>query len=317
MDLGYTTKEGTISVGNIHIPLEEAMARWEEPLEEVFPSRVSCEGEEVEKFQYTKGMNIKPRGGIASPRIFIPIFPGTASEYDLIRAFETNGGEVETLIFRNSTPSAVKESIQKIAQGISQSQIVVIPESLSMGDELEGTGTFASAVFQNPKVWDGIMDLLNNRDGLMLGLGGGFDALLKLGLISEEDMALTLNSIGHHVSRMVDTRVVSNLSPWFSKAKVGDIHTTIVSEREGRLAMDNRAMLLMAKKGQIASQYANEHEDSTHFDPSMNGIEGLTSLDGRVLGRIGHPERFASNVAVNIPDKNIYNIFEGGVHYFK
>ena len=311
VDLGITIDEPLISVDGLTIALDEAVDIWEKPLEEVFPTKASKALEKQEMFLYTDGVNIHPKGGISRPRIFIPIFPGTASEFDLIRAFEGAGGAVETLIFRNLNPEQIKESIEKIVKAISRSQIMVIPESISIGDEMERTGQFATGVLKNPKVFDSIMEHLRNRDGLILGLGGGFEVLLNLGLISNDDIDLVLNPTGYHVSRIIKTRVASNLSPWFSNAEVGDIYSTVISHREGQLVAHSKTIEKLAVNGQIATQFAEEGEGSIY------GIEGLTSTDGRVLGALGRPERFGSNVMVNIPDKKICNIVEAGVLYFK
>jgi phosphoribosylformylglycinamidine synthase len=311
VNLGVTIEEPKISLNGIDIDLDEAIKRWEQPLEEVFPTEPFVKKEEPRISEYTKGMNIIPKGGIAQPRVFIPIFPGTASEFDLTRAFQGAGGVVETLVFRNLNPHEIKESIDRIAKSISRSQIIVLPSSLSIGHELEKTGQFATVVFKHSKIFDSISDLLENRDGLMLGLGGGFEALLNLGLISKEDINMILNPTGFHVSRIVKTRVVSNLSPWFKNAKVGDVYTTIISQREGQLVANERTIDNLAQNGQIATQFV--HEDGSLY----SGIESLTSANGRVLGSLGYPERFTSNVALNIPDQNIYNIFKAGVSYYK
>ncbi|HZJ58344.1 MAG TPA: phosphoribosylformylglycinamidine synthase subunit PurQ, partial [Clostridia bacterium] len=247
----------------------------------------------------------------AKPRVFIPIFPGTASEYDLIRAFEKAGGRVETLVFRDLHPQEIRESIADISREIKRSQILVIPAGLSIGDELEKTGQMGTAILGAPQIQDAIKEHLEANDGLILGLGGGFETLLNLNLISDDSMDLILNPTGFHVSRIVETEILSNLSPWFMDAKVGDIHTIAVSSREGQLVLDQKTTMELNERGQIATQFVPEE------DSPISGIEGLTSRDGRVLGRLGHPERLTSNVAVNVPHQNGYDIFKAGVSYYR
>ena len=311
IELGMTIEQATIEIEGHSLDLEEAVRRWEEPLEEVFPSRASSKAQSGPKYHYKEGIKIKPRIKVAKPRVFIPIFPGTASEYDLIKAFERAGGLVESLVFRNLRPGEIEESIERIAQEIERSQIVVIPEGISIGEEVERTGQFPAAILRNPRVFDAIMEHLKERDGLVLGLGGGFEALLKLGLISSYDIDLTLNPTGFHISSIGEVEITSNLSPWFSEAEVGDNYTVAVSQRQGQLVADPKDIEAMGKSGQIATRFADLN------DGSIYGIEGLTSPDGRILGRLGRPERLDSHVAVNIPSKKTYNIFESGVAYYR
>jgi phosphoribosylformylglycinamidine synthase len=256
-------------------------------------------------------MKIAAGRKIAKPRIFIPIFLGTASEYDLTKAFEVAGGLVETLVFRDLTPQEIRDSIAQISQSIKNSQILVIPGGISIGDEPEKTGQIGTAILKAPQIQDAIKEHLEVNDGLILGLGGGFETLLNLNLISDSPIDLILNPTGFHMSRIVETKVTSNLSPWFMDARVGDTYTTIVSHREGQLVADASTIKELEDEGQIATQFVPSG------DSPISGIEGLTSKDGRVLGRLGYSERFTRNVAVNVPDLNVYDIFKAGVSYYR
>lgn len=311
VELGSTKVEPVITIDGTHISLDEIIDKWQQPLEDVFPTKVGKKQERTQWLSYNQGTVIKSKPKIAKPRVFIPVFPGTTSEYDLIKAFHSAGGIVETQVFKNLKSDEIKESIQRIEEAISRCQILVLPGSLSIGDEMERTGQFATAVLKHPRLMDAIKNHLENEDGLILGLGGGFETLLNLGLITNEDVQLVLNPLGYHISRIVRVRVTSDLSPWFSKAEVGDIHTTIISHREGCLVAHPDTFETLAHKGQIATQF----EDQGQF--TIYGIEGLTSPDGRVLGRLGYSERLGINVAVNIPDKGLYDIFESGVGYYR
>ncbi|MBN2881938.1 MAG: phosphoribosylformylglycinamidine synthase subunit PurQ, partial [Clostridia bacterium] len=251
-------------------------------------------------------------------------------EYDSARAFEKAGASTETFIFRNLNPSNVHESVERLKKLIDASNILMIPGGFSAGDEPEGSGKFIANVFRNKYLEEAVMKLLNQRDGLVLGICNGFQALVKLGLLpygeirpmEENSPTLTFNAIGRHVSCMVQTRISSDLSPWLSLVKIGDVHTIPVSHGEGRFIADEEHFEQMFRKGQIATQYVDFNGIPTYdnrFNPngSMHAVEGLTSPDGRVFGKMGHSERIGENVCINVPGSKDQLIFESGVKYFR
>ena len=259
----------------------------------------------------------------------IPVFPGNNCEYDSAAAFERAGADVTTLVISNLTPTAVQESTQALAKEIGRSQIVMIPGGFSGGDEPDGSAKFITAFFRAPEVTEAVRDLLLQRDGLMLGICNGFQALVKLGLVPYGDIrpmddacpTLTFNTIGRHQSRLVRTRVASNLSPWLSRCSVDDVHTIAVSHGEGRFVASDELLREMAAKGQIATQYVDEDGvPSMDLGVNPNGsilaIEGITSPDGRVLGKMGHSERYTKGNFKNVPGAMCQPLFEGGVGYF-
>ncbi len=328
--IGETTEEQAISINGIEISIKEAQNSWETPLEDVFPTKAEEPSGTPEDICYKDRSSVKPTVKIAKPKVFIPVFPGTNCEYDTARRFTEAGAEAETFVINNMTPNKVDESLATMAKKISESQIVMIPGGFSAGDEPEGSGKFIAAVFQNPAVKDAVMDLLKNRDGLMLGICNGFQALIKLGLVpygeirdlDEKSPTLTFNNIGRHVSCMVNTKVSSTLSPWFSNVNCGDFHSIAVSHGEGRFVASDEMMKELITNGQVATQYVDQSGKPT-FDitgnpnGSLNAIEGITSPDGRVLGKMGHSERIGSNVAKNIHGDKDQGIFSAGVNYFK
>jgi phosphoribosylformylglycinamidine synthase len=267
---------------------------------------------------------------VAKPRVVIPVFPGTNCEYDSARAFKRAGAEVDTVVINNLTPDAVALSTKALAQAIRSSQMVMLPGGFSGGDEPDGSAKFITAFFRSPEVSDAVGDLLNNRDGLMLGICNGFQALIKLGLVpfghivpmSANYPTLTFNTIGRHQSRLVRTRVASTLSPWMSKSTVGDIHTIAISHGEGRFVADEATVRSLIEGGQVATQYVDQQGvPSMNLDVNPNGsvlsIEAITSPDGRVLGKMGHSERRGPGLYRNVPDAQTFQpIIEGGVEYF-
>ena len=330
-ELGVTTAGPSIVCGSAVIMLADAEEAYTTPLEKIFPTQVRQRSKERATYvPYTKGSTLKREIRIVRPKVFIPVFPGTNCEYDSARAWERAGAEAQTLVVRNLTAAAVEETVESIVKGIRESQIVMLPGGFSGGDEPNGSGKFIAAMFRNPRIKEEIRLLLQKRDGLMLGICNGFQALIKLGLVPYGDIrdltdsspTLTHNNIGRHVSCMVQTKVVSNLSPWFNNVKVGDIHTIAVSHGEGRFVADQEILAKMRIRGQIATQYVDELGDPSMvipFNPngSVNAVEGITSPDGRVLGKMGHSERIGADIAKNIVGNKDQQLFEAGVAYYK
>ena len=330
-ELGDTTAGPSIVCGSAVIMLADAEEAYTTPLEKIFPTQVKQSSKEKATYvPFTKGNNLKSALHIVRPKVFIPVFPGTNCEYDSARAWRRAGAEPQTLVVRNLTPSAVEETVGAIVKGIQQSQIVMLPGGFSGGDEPDGSGKFIAAMFRNPRIKEEISRLLQKRDGLMLGICNGFQALIKLGLVpygeirdlTDSSPTLTHNNIGRHVSCMVQTKVVSNLSPWFNNVKVGDIHTIAVSHGEGRFVADQEIMARMRIRGQIATQYVDESGVPSMLIPfnpngSVNAVEGITSPDGRVLGKMGHSERIGEDIAKNVSGNKDQQLFEAGVAYYK
>ena len=330
--IGNTTSEKNIVANGVTIDLDEALNVWIKPLEKIFPTKYL---EDVKKADIEiKPFNVVEKKfsgkGIAAPRVLIPVFPGNNCEYDTKRAFEKAGAVADTLVVTNLKTQWLEESIDKMVDMIHNSQIIMIPGGFSAGDEPEGSGKFIAAVFRNPKVKEAVMDLLKNRDGLMLGICNGFQALIKLGLVpygeirdmDAESPTLTYNNIGRHVSQIVDTRIVSNKSPWLSEVEPGDIHKVAFSHGEGRFMADEAVIKALAENNQIATQYVDPNGNPTfdiRYNPngSLYAIEGITSPDGRVLGKMGHSERMGNGVFKNVPGEKDQKIFLSGVQYFK
>ena len=318
--LGHTQEKEAIEVCGEKIDLEEAYKAYEEPLESVFPIKDKVCEQAIKNASFSK-KNIKvPAIRIAKPRVFIPAFPGTNCEYDSQRAFEKAGGIVDSFIFRNISAKAVEESIYDMVKKINNCQIIMLPGGFSAGDEPDGSGKFIAAVFRNERVKEAVMELLNKRDGLMLGVCNGFQALIKLGLVpyghirdlDESCPTLTYNSIGRHISCMVNTKIASKLSPWFNNVELGDIHTIPISHGEGRFVCSEDEMRMLIGNGQIATQYID-----TNPNGSFYAVEGITSPDGRILGKMGHSERIGNGLYKNIPGEKDQRLFEAGVNYFK
>jgi len=328
--LGKTTEEKEIVIGNTKISIEEMVECWMNPLEHVFPTKaVTPEGDP--SIGLFDGRRLEaPAIKVAKPKAFIPVFPGTNCEYDTARAFEKAGADVTTQVIANMTVPMLEASIEKMVADIKKSQIIMIPGGFSAGDEPDGSGKFIAAVFRNPAVKEAVMDLLKNRDGLMLGICNGFQALIKLGLVpygeirdlDETSPTLTFNNIGRHISCLVDTKVVSNLSPWLWNTKPGDVYTIPVSHGEGRFVAPMDKIEELIANGQVATQYVDNLGNATYdirFNPngSMMAIEGITSPDGRVLGKMGHSERIGNGLYKNAVGEHDQMIFKSGVDYFK
>ena len=327
--IGEVTKSG-LSYSNMHIDTEEALTAWEEPLEKVFPTVAVPGAEKVESPLYHADSVYVCRHKVAKPTVFIPVFPGTNCEYDSAKAFERAGADVVTKVFRNLTASDIRESVEEFEKAISQAQIIMFPGGFSAGDEPDGSAKFFATAFQNAHIKEAVMKLLSERDGLALGICNGFQALIKLGLVpygeivgqTENSPTLTFNTINRHISKMVYTKVMTDKSPWLRKAELGRIYVNPASHGEGRFVADKEWIEKLFANGQVATQYVNpEGEASMDEYWNVNGsyaaIEGITSPDGRVLGKMAHIERRGEAVAINICGEQDMKIFESGVEYFK
>ena len=329
--IGRVTDDGIFEVSGEKIGMDEMLQAWTAPLEEVFPTTSRAEVKalgETNLFKTKKIYICKHK--VAKPKVFIPVFPGTNCEYDSARAFLRAGANVETLVFRNQNASQITESVAAYARAIGDSQIVMIPGGFSAGDEPEGSAKFITSVFRNPQIAEAVMQLLKERDGLMLGICNGFQALVKLGLVPYGEICqqhadsptLTFNTIGRHQSMIAHTRVVSNLSPWLQKAELGKSYVVPISHGEGRFVAPQEWLDKLFANGQVATQYVDLDGHATMEEPyNMNGsymaIEGITSPDGRVLGKMAHSERRREGTYLNIYGDQDQQIFESGVAYFK
>lgn len=328
--LGTTTSEKAIVVNeNVVLDLEELIRLWEEPLEKVFPTRVEQKGE-VRNILSQKTPTITRKLPITRPHVFIPVFPGTNCEYDSAKAFEDAGARVSTVVFKNLKPQDIQDSIELFAKEIEKAQIIMFPGGFSAGDEPDGSGKFISSIFRNPKLKDLIHKHLYEKDGLMLGICNGFQALVKLGLLPYGEIremddtmpTLTFNTISRHQSKMVNTKVVSKMSPWFSEVELGEEFTVPISHGEGRFIVSKELEEELIANGQIATQYVDFNGNATYdidFNPngSIDAIEGITSPDGRILGKMGHSERCYRDILKNMPGKKDQKIFEAGVNYYR
>ena len=328
--IGLTRGNGLMEIGGVKIALADLQKAWEEPLNGVFPIKSeSGEGDAELPLFTTYGPRRSESFG--KPRVFIPVCPGTNCEYDSAEAFERAGAVADVMVLRNNTAQDLAESIDEMAKRIAQAQIIMFPGGFSAGDEPEGSGKFIATLFRNPELTEALESLLYQRDGLALGICNGFQALIKLGLLpyghvqplKADSPTLTYNTIGRHLSRMVDTKVVSVMSPWFSNVKAGDVHTVAISHGEGRFVASPEQIRELAAKGQIATQYVDLSGKATYdseYNPNQSvlAVEGITSPDGRVLGKMAHTERFsADDIFENISGNKLQPIFAAGVAYFK
>ena len=328
--IGKTISEYKIHTLNYTVALDQVQRVWEGKLEPVFPCRIRTTDVTPATYSYTNTEKLASSVKIARPKVLIPVFPGTNCEYDTARAFEKAGAEAETVVIRNLSAADIEESVDYFEKMIRESQIIMIPGGFSGGDEPEGSGKFITAFFRNPKIKEAVHDLLKNRDGLMLGICNGFQALIKLGLVpfgeivemTDDSPTLTFNTIARHQSMMVNTRIASNKSPWLYGTKVGDIHSVPISHGEGRFVAPASLIQQLANNGQIATQYVDIEGNPTmdiRYNPntSIDAIEGITSPDGCVFGKMGHSERKGSYISKNVDGNKDQMIFESGVAYFR
>ena len=356
--IGEVVNNGTFEYKDVKIKIDEALSAWEGTLERVFktesglptvgggldldgnptdsPSAYffagkSDEGSQSEGGVYKANNIYVCKNKVAKPHVFIPVFPGTNCEYDSTKAFERAGAEVEVKVFRNLSAQDIRESVDEFEKAINQAQIIMFPGGFSAGDEPDGSAKFFATAFQNAKMKEAVMKLLNERDGLALGICNGFQALIKLGLVPHGEIVgqtpdsptLTYNTIGRHISKMVYTKVVSNKSPWLAKAELGGVYTNPASHGEGRFVANKEWLAKLFANGQVATQYCDPEgnicvgDEMWNINGSYFAIEGITSPDGRVLGKMAHSERRGDSVAINIYGEQDLKIFESGVAYFK
>jgi phosphoribosylformylglycinamidine synthase len=327
--IGVVTEVQEFSYKNNVITVPEALSAWTGTLEKVYPTRSQVEDTKLISRLYDADRVYVAKNKVAKPKVFIPVFPGTNCEYDTLKAFQNAGAEVNTIVFKNLTADNILESVGAFVKGIKGAQILMFPGGFSAGDEPDGSGKFIATAFRNEKIKEAVSELLKQRDGLVLGICNGFQALIKLGLLpygeitpqKEDSPTLATNSIGRHISKSVYTKVVSNKSPWLMKAELGGIYSIPASHGEGRFVASEEWINRLFMNGQVATQYVDLAGNPTmdeDFNPngSYCAIEGITSPDGRVLGKMAHSERRGSSVAINITgDQNQY-IFESGVSYF-
>ena len=328
--LGVTTAEEAIDLGREHASLTDLLAWNEAVLEDVYPTKTDGEKRPVQLVSFTAENRAAPALRTAGPKALIPVFPGTNCEYDTARALREAGAEAEIFVLRNLTAEDVQRSVEGFAAALRSTQMLILPGGFSGGDEPDGSAKLMTAFLRNPAVREQVMALLDQRDGLMLGICNGFQALIKLGLvpfgkISDTDAAcptLTYNTIGRHQSRMVRTRVASDLSPWLSGTRVGETYTVPISHGEGRFLASEALLRDLAQRGQIATQYVDEVgqptlDDEWNPNGSLWAVEGITSPDGRVLGKMGHSERIGPNLYRNVPGDYDMKLFQSAVRYFR
>ncbi|MBR4893534.1 MAG: phosphoribosylformylglycinamidine synthase [Clostridia bacterium] len=328
--IGYTLDTKEVEIENEKISLEKLIDAFVSPLESVYKTAKEIEEKEIDIPLYETKTVSSPKIKIARPKVVVPVFPGTNCEYDTKKRFELAGADVDVIVFKNLKQTDVLDSAKELAGAIKNAQIVMIPGGFSGGDEPDGSGKFIATALRNELVKEALRDMLYNRDGLMLGICNGFQALIKLGLVPFGDVidtddtcpTLTYNTIGRHISTMADIKVMSNKSPWFSNVKVGDVYKVPLSHGEGRFIVSDKLMSELVKNGQIATCYVDAmgnptYEKYANPNGSNFAVEGITSLDGRILGKMGHSERIGDNLYKNIHGKFDMKIFEAGVSYFK
>ncbi len=329
-ELGVFTADGAFSQGGESVSLQELLALYEGKLESVYPCEVSAPAPALESFSWSAERRPAPAVKVSRPRVLIPAFPGTNCEVDSARAVADAGAEPEILVINNLSAEGISRSVDRFAERLRDSQMIFLPGGFSGGDEPDGSGKFITAFFRSGPVRDGVMELLEKRDGLICGICNGFQALIKLGLVpwgrivdpDENSPTLTFNTIGRHQSRIVRTRIASNKSPWLALTEVGEIYSVPISHGEGRFLADEETVRALTANGQIATQYVDlegKVSDDVAFNPngSLCAIEGITSPDGRVFGKMGHAERIGSNLYKNVPGRYDLRMFEAAVRYFR
>ena len=328
---GKTIEGQYIDVDGYKVCLGKIYKAYESTLEPIFPTKAVEPTGEVKNINFIVNEHQKSSLSIAQPKVFIPAFPGTNCEYDSARAFEDAGAKASIKVFRNLNYANIEDSIETMVKEIESSQIVMIPGGFSAGDEPDGSAKFIATVFRNPRIAEAVNDLLTNRDGLMLGICNGFQALIKLGLVpygeikpvtAEDAPTITYNNIGRHQAKVVTTRIASNKSPWLAGTQVGDLHSISISHGEGKFVANKETFDQLVANGQIATQYVDLDGNATYdIDYNPNGsfyaVEGITSADGRILGKMGHSERIGKYTLKNIHGEKDQKIFESGVNYFK
>ena len=328
--IGTVTSKDSFTWHNSSLPIEEALKAWKAPLEKVFPTKASKETTVLDTPVYDKGPIAVCTHKIAQPTVFIPVFPGTNCEYDTAAAFEQAGAKTITKVFTNLSPLDIRESVNEYAKAIEQSQIIMFPGGFSAGDEPDGSAKFFATAFRNAVIEEAVGDLLTKRDGLILGICNGFQALIKLGLVpngeitgqNDDSPTLTFNTIGRHISKMAYTKVVTNKSPWLAGAKLGGVYTNPASHGEGRFVAPKKWIDQLFENGQVATQYCDPEgvismDEEWNINGSYAAIEGITSPDGRILGKMAHCERKGKGVNLNIYGEQDLQLFESGVRYFR
>ncbi|MDE7231480.1 MAG: phosphoribosylformylglycinamidine synthase subunit PurQ, partial [Lachnospiraceae bacterium] len=329
-EIGTVTADGIFSYGSMKLSGEEAKQAWSGKLDKVFPYTAEKDKQPMASPLYETKELYVCKHKVAKPTVFIPVFPGTNCEYDSAKAFENAGAEAVVKVFKNQTAADIRESVEVFEKAIAQAQIIMFPGGFSAGDEPDGSAKFFATAFQNEKIKEAVMKLLQERDGLALGICNGFQALIKLGLVphgeivgqKEDSPTLTFNTVNRHISKMAYLRVVSNKSPWLAGAELGQTYVNPASHGEGRFVAPKEWIDKLFANGQVATQYADADgkvsmDEEWNINGSYASIEGITSPDGRCLGKMAHAERRGDSVAINIFGNQDMKIFESGVAYFK
>ena len=328
--LGYTTDKAAITYGSETVDFAKLLPINEDKLEEIYSCNIAMPEKKIETFDYKATTFAKPAIRTAKPKVLIPVFPGTNCEYDSAKYAERAGAEAEIFVINNLSAASIAKSVEDFAKKVGESQIIFVPGGFSGGDEPDGSGKFITAFFRNAEIKQAVTELLEKRDGLMLGICNGFQALIKLGLVpygkiidtDETCPTLTYNTISRHQSKLVRTKLVSNNSPWLSKAKQGEIYSVPISHGEGRFIADEALIRKLAANGQIITQYVDLNGNPTNeiqYNPngSTFAIEGITSPDGRVLGKMGHTERWGYGLYKNVKGNFDMGMFKAAVDYYK
>lgn len=329
-EIGTVTADGAFTYGSMKIDGDEAVQVWRDKLDKVFPYTAGKDKSPVASDLYRADSIYVCKNKVAKPMVFIPVFPGTNCEYDSAKAFESAGAETVVKVFKNQNAADIRESVEAFEKAIGQAQIIMFPGGFSAGDEPDGSAKFFATAFQNEKIKEAVMKLLNERDGLALGICNGFQALIKLGLVpygeirgqEADSPTLTFNTVNRHISKMAYLKVVSNKSPWLAGAELGQTYVNPASHGEGRFVAPREWIDRLFASGQVATQYADADgnvsmDEEWNINGSYASIEGITSPDGRCLGKMAHAERIGDCVAVNIFGEQDMKIFESGVKYFK